>query len=386
MNPVKLSSVVIVVMVLLTGSVTSGSGARYIRQSVSKPSRGTDKLKQNTQLNIGLLIPDKEALEAKHGAEIAIRDANKKGGYPGLPFHLVVRSSEGPWGAGSKKSVGLVFDDNVLAIMGSLDGRNAHLAEQVATKTKVAFISAWATDMTLSYAFVPWYFRCIPDDEQQATALIQEIYNKRRINNIALIGTESYDSRNALNTFIKVAESMGITKPRQFLYKSSDQNFLAGIDESGIEAFVLFGKPALASDFMSLYRQGNMKQPVFGTLSLLDDQKSHTHNWNILDNSIMVSSDQWFTNKGVNFQKQFQRIYGYQPGPVAAYAYDGMNMIIKAIKVAGPDRDKIIDALSKMKYSGITGEIRFDEKGNRSGDAGLMILKNGVPVPIKEDK
>ncbi len=74
----------------------------------------------------------------------------------------------------------MVFEDEVVAIMGSLDGRNAHLAEQVATKTRIAFLSSWATDMTLSQAFVPWYFRCIPNDQQQASSLIEEIYLQKK--------------------------------------------------------------------------------------------------------------------------------------------------------------------------------------------------------------
>ena len=46
--------------------------------------------------------------------------------------------------------------------MGSHDGRNAHLVEQVATKSQVVFLSAWASDPTLSQAFVPWFFSCVP--------------------------------------------------------------------------------------------------------------------------------------------------------------------------------------------------------------------------------
>ena len=85
---------------------------------------------------------------------------------------------EGPWGTGSKEAVSLIFDDEVTAIMGSHDGRNAHLVEQVTTKTRIVFLSAWASDPTLSQAFVPWYFSCVPNDMQQADVLIKTIYKK----------------------------------------------------------------------------------------------------------------------------------------------------------------------------------------------------------------
>ncbi len=344
--------------------------------------------KQGETIKIGLLIPDKEALAAKHGAELAIRKANRRGGYSGLPFQLIVRSTEGPWGAGSKESVSLVFDDEVVAFMGSLDGRNAHLAEQVATKTKLIFLSSWATEMTLSKAFVPWYFRCLPNDKQQAISLIREVYIKRKIKNVAIIGTDNNDSENAVNTFIKTAGLMNVGPPEQFLYKKSDRNFqeiFTEIEKNGIEAILLFGDPVFASEIIPLFQQYNIKQPVFGSLSILDDQKASSPDWNILEDIIIISSGQWFTGKGIAFQNEFQKEYGYQPGPAAAYAYDGVSVIIEVIKKAGPDRDKIIDAFSTVNYSGITGEIQFDENGNRIGKVGLMKISNGKPAPVEKD-
>lgn len=341
--------------------------------------------KQGETIKIGLLIPDKKALAAKHGAELAIRKVNSKDGYSGIPFQLVVRSTEGPWGAGSKESVRLVFDDEVVAIMGSLDGRNAHLAEQVATKTKLIFLSAWATEMTLSKAFVPWYFRCVPNDKQQAISLIREVYIKRKIKNAAIIGTDNNDSKNAVNTFIKTAKSMNVGPPEQFLYKKSGRNFqeiFTEIEKNGIEAILLFGDPAFASEIIPLFRQYKINQPVFGSLSILDDQKASSPDWSILEDIIMISSGQWFTEKGIAFQKEFQKVYGYEPGPVAAYAYDGVSVIIEVIKKAGQDRDKIIDVFSTVNYSGITGEIQFDKNGNRTGKVGLMRIRDGKPVVI----
>ena len=387
---IQFRSFFLVSLLMAFGTGSAIIGDQTLDYSVSQHTIISEKTKQGETIKIGLLIPDKEALAAKHGAELAIRKANEKGGYSGLPFQLVVRSTEGPWGTGSKESVSLVFDDEVLAIMGSLDGRNAHLAEQVATKTKLIFLSAWATDMTLSKAFVPWYFRCLPNDRQQAISLIQEVYIKRKIKNAAIIGTDNNDSRNAVNTFIKIAKLMNVGPPEQFLYDVSGRNYqeiFTEIEKNGIEAILLFGKPAFASEIIPLFQQYNIKQPVFGSLSILDDQKASSPDWSILENIIVISSNQWFTGKGIAFQKEFQTEYGYQPGPAAAYAYDGINVIVEAIRNAKPDRnsiiddrEKIIDVFSKVNYSGITGEIQFDENGNRIGKVGLIEIQNGHPV------
>ncbi len=82
---------------------------------------------------------------------------------------------EGPWGTGSKQAVELIFDEEVWAILGSHDGRNAHLVEQVSAKSRVVFMSAWSGDPTLSQAFVPWFFNCVFNDLQVSDVLIDEI-------------------------------------------------------------------------------------------------------------------------------------------------------------------------------------------------------------------
>lgn len=101
-------------------------------------------------VKIGLLIPDNQSVAAKNGADLAVRKANNMGGINGNPVRLIIRSMEGPWGTGSKQTISLIFDENIAAILGSHDGRNAHLAEQASAKTGVVFLSAWTGDPTLS--------------------------------------------------------------------------------------------------------------------------------------------------------------------------------------------------------------------------------------------
>lgn len=342
---------------------------------------------QDNKVKIGLLIPEQEALAAKHGAELAIRKANEALDIP--KYQLVVRSTEGPWGAGSKESVGMVFEDEVVAIMGSLDGRNAHLAEQVATKTRIAFLSTWATDMTLSQAFVPWYFRCIPNDHQQATTLVQEIHHKRKLKKLAIISTEAYDSRHAASTFVKVCASLNIPAPRQFQYASSGQHLpqiLTDIENFGTEAIVLFGDPEFATEIIAALEERSMNQMIFGTLAVTDGLKTTSPDWSYLEGSILVSSGHWFTKEGLAFQEEFQEAFGYQPGAAAAYAYDGINVIIGVIRRAGVDRDRIIEAFAEANHkSGITGDIQFDVNGNRSGCSSLMTIRKGNPYILAGD-
>ena len=143
---------------------------------------------QNSQetIKIGFLIRDKGDLAILQTAQHAIDEANAKGGYKGQKFELAIKSCDGPWGVTSKQTVALIYDDQVPIVVTALDGRNAHLAEQVTAKSHVVMLSTLTSDPTLSRAYVPWYYRMVPDDKQQASALVDEIYIENKARDVAI--------------------------------------------------------------------------------------------------------------------------------------------------------------------------------------------------------
>ena len=93
---------------------------------------------------------------------------------------------------------------------------------------------------------------------------------------------------------------------------------------------------------------------------------------------VLVSSGELLGSKGLDFQNEFKKYYGQIPDAVASYAFDGMNLIIEAVRNAGFTREKIQLALSKISFEGVTGAIQFDERGNRLGTPKLMEIKIGT--------
>ncbi len=209
---VKISHAFIALLLL----VLIGTG-KTLSQDIENPS---------LKIKIGLLIQDSSYISVVQGAELAVRNANSKGGLNGRRFLIVVRSMEGPWGTGSKQAVDLIFEEKVWALLGAHDGRNAHLVEQAATKSQVVFVSAWSGDPTLSQAFVPWFFNCVPNDRQQAGSLIEEIYNRRKIIQVAVVYGNDYDSKTALDNFLKQAKMSG--KPEPVLFCIDDFDLKTG--------------------------------------------------------------------------------------------------------------------------------------------------------------
>jgi branched-chain amino acid transport system substrate-binding protein len=75
--------------------------------------------------------------------------------------------------------------------------------------------------------------------------------------------------------------------------------------------------------------------------------------------------------KAKEFADEYKKKFGKDPEPFAAQAYDataiGLRALEAAIKEAGgkaPTREAVSKATRKVKYSGITGNVEFDEKGD----------------------
>jgi branched-chain amino acid transport system substrate-binding protein len=340
--------------------------------------------KKNQTIKIGLLVPDAGSIAAVNGAELAIRRANEKGGLNGRQFQLVTRSMEGPWGTGSKQAVNLIFEEKVWALLGSHDGRNAHLVEQAATRSIVVFVSAWTSDPTLSQAFVPWFFNCVPNDNQQAASIIEEIYNVRKFNRIAVVSGNDYDSKMTLIAFVKLAKTSGKPDPVQFNYNDYSKNLndlTDVINKSDINYVVLFCKPQEAIKVIRQIRQRKMDQAVFGSLMLLNEDELSAGELQEFDDKLSVPSGNWTGPGNMSFRQEFQKSFKKIPGMVASYSYDGMSVLIEAIRNAGrSDREMIQKSLERIYLKGVTGLIQFDGKGNRLGKFEIMKTKNGVPA------
>jgi len=286
----------------------------------------------------------------------------------------VIRSAEGLWGTGSKESVAFVYEDEVCAIVGSLDGRNAHLAEQVAAKSHLSYIEAYATDPTLSQAFVPWFMRVVPNDDQQAKALL-ELIIKNGGAKIGILTTDTYDASYAVKSLSKEASRLTGSTPLIISADSlgrQEQRIVEKIRISALDHLIVpYDAPYLRDLLVSLKKVLPSLQ-IYGTLHFTMGAEIRNIQWGDYEGTYMISAGPvWIGNDYLSANAR------------EGSAHDAVDLIIKSVKQVGTDREAIKNYLLEIHYDeGMTGPISFDEMGNRTGLPVLTRIVQGERLPI----
>ncbi|MEA3463306.1 MAG: ABC transporter substrate-binding protein [Bacteroidota bacterium] len=336
---------------------------------------GTSSDTHSGYITIGLLLPDHSHTDVIEAAEFAIQQANAEAAYKGKEFKLVIRTAEGFWGAGSKESVSLVYEDQVRAIVGALDGRNGHLAEQVATKSHLSYIETFATEATLSQAFVPWFMRVVPNDNQQSATIVNQI-RREGAGKIGILSTQDYDTRYAVRSLTKAVAARTSMAPLVIELDTTnihEEALLKNILSRDLDHLVIPFDADYLKNLICTLRAEKPALKIYGTLHFTMGVESRKSGWDTYEGVFMVSP-------------LFDRAkYPALPDSRSAYMYDAINLVVQAIRQAGTDRVSITDFISDSEHpSAITGSISFDELGNRLGASTLIRIRNGKPELIKQ--
>lgn len=353
---------------------------------------GRDKLppKDLTEVRIGFLGPLEGSTlvplgkQMLNGATLAIEEANNTGGYNNIPFKLMVHNDVGLWGAAANEVVKM-DDEKVWAWLGSIDDIVSHVALRATLKMEMMMVNTGDPDPTLTETNIPWVIRVISDDRQSGYALASYIFEKMGHQRVAVIRTNSRYGRVGIMEYSGVAVRLGHPMMIELRYNNGETDFkmqLENIKKVSPDAILIWGNAKESALILQQLRELGMEQPVYGSDRIVSDEFLRIAGEYAEG---IVTTSQYNPNADNSGLKEFQQNYhnrfDLQPDVFAAHAYDGMNMIIKAIHSAGLNRVLIRDVLTDLKtfqnYDGITGTIILDGSWNDIGEIWMAEVQNG---------
>ncbi len=301
----------------------------------------------------------------RNGAQLAIDEANARGGYGGKPFKLMVHNDNAVWGASSNEIVKMTYDDKVWAIHGSISGDTTHIALRASLKTEVPIVNSAATDPTIPETIIPWLFTTIQDDRVQCYTLARRIYTDLGLKRIALLRVNDRYGRFGVGKFKDASRRLGHPVVIEQKYYAGDTNFqgqLSIIADSNVDGIVIWGDAPEAALILKQLRQAGMKQKVFGSFRVLGDELLSVAGQSAEGLEVVYPFDPTRDDPAwLDFNRRFEKRFGRRPEAFASLGFDTMNILLDAICRAGLNRGKIRDALTGLeRYKGVTGEMVFD--------------------------
>ena len=327
--------------------------------------------------------PDQiDGLSMLHGAQLAVEEANARGGYGGKSFALMVHNDynnwqagavygtnrpTGPaiWGSASDEAVKMIYDDKDWAIFGSINSESTHIILRVALKAEIPIVNSASTDPTIPETYVPWYFTDLQDDRVQAYTLARRIYTELGLKRIALLRVNNRYGRMGVPKFRDASVRLGhpVVIEQKFLPGDTDfSRALRIIRDSRVDGIVLWADEAETANILKQMRAIGMKQRVFGSYrtlgpELLAQAGSAAEGFEaVFPYDPSRNDPRW-----LDFNRRFETRFHEQPEQFASLAYDAMNALLDSICKAGLNRARIHDALADIEqYDGVTGHMIFD--------------------------
>lgn len=315
-----------------------------------------------------------------NGAALAIAEANAGGGYGGRPFRLMLHNDSAIWGASSNEVVKMVYDDKVWAIFGSISSDTTHIALRVALRAEVPIVNSASTDPTIPETLIPWYFTDLQDDRVQGYTLARHIYGELGLKRVALLRANDRYGRFGVGKFRDASRRLGhpVVIEQKFMpYETDFSRQLRVINDSRVDAIVLWAEAPKAAMILKQMRATGMQQRVFGSHRTLGEDLlsvQEAEGFEAVYPYDAGSGDRpWKA-----FVGRYEAQYHEQPDHFAALAYDQMQILLRAICSAGLNRALIRDALySTIEYRGVTGEMSFDPNSKAIRPMYLGTVHNG---------
>ncbi len=362
--------------------------------------------KNLTEVRIGFLGPIENnpdqvsGLRMLHGAQLAVEEANARGGYGGKPFRLMLhndydnwqaKASYGPerptdpgiWGSPSDEAVKMVYDDQDWAIFGSINSESTHIILRVALKAEIPIVNSASTDPTIPETYIPWYFTDLQDDRVQCFTLARRIFTELDLKRVGILRVNNRYGRMGVGKFRDASRRLGHPVVIEQKYLPGDTDFtreLKIIQGSRTDSIVLWADETETANILKQMKSLGMKQRVFGSYRTLGpDMLTAAGSAAEGFEAVFPYNPTRKDPRWIAFNQRFAARYHEPPEQFASLAYDAMNALLDSICAAGLNRARIHDALADIQeYDGVTGHMVFDPNQKNVAPMYLGTVHNGT--------
>jgi branched-chain amino acid transport system substrate-binding protein len=390
----KMSAVIAVGALALAGCGSRGG----------TPSGGSSSA--STVVEIGVDAPLTGSLAAlglgiQYSSDLAVKDANKKNEVPGVTFKLVAKDDQKTASIGQQNATAFVADSGIVGVVGPLNSSVAQSMQKVFNDANVTEVSPantnpsltqgpnWQTAKTRPYKS---YFRVVTTDAIQGPYAADYVFNTLGIKVVATVNDGKTYGVGLDGTFTDEFKKLGGTIAVAQTATDSTQDYasiVSAIKGSAAKLVYYGGEYPAAAPLTKQLKAGGDNIPVMGgdgmqdkTYISLAGAAAANGDYATVPGASLSALDSAKTfiadYKAANYPSDYS-VYG-------GYSYDATWSIIEAVKSvvaanggkvpsnSADFRSKVEAAMQSVSFSGVTGQVSFDQYGD-TGNKVLTMYK-----------
>jgi branched-chain amino acid transport system substrate-binding protein len=324
----------------------------------------------------------------ENGARLAVEEANAaklKIDGKEAKFTFIAEDDQADPKVGTTVAQKLV-DAKVNGVVGHLNSGTSIPASPIYSGAGIPVISGSATNPKLTEQGFKTQFRVVGRDDQQGPAIASYLATSKKPKLVAIIDDATAYGEGIANEVEKTLKAANIkVLPRE---KGTDKTtdwkaVLTKVKGRNADAVFYGGMDATGGPLLKQGRELGVKAVFsFGDGACTDDMTKLAGA--AADGLLCSQAGLPPQAADRKFLDAYKKKFNVDPILYAPFTYDAANLLIEAMKKANSaDPAKYLPELAKIDYKGATGQIAFDEKGDRkNAEMTIFTMKDGKLAPI----
>jgi branched-chain amino acid transport system substrate-binding protein len=319
-----------------------------------------------------------------NGARLAIEELNAAGfriGARPARFELLAEDDQADPRTGTIVAQRLV-DAGVRAVVGHFNSGVSIPASKIYADAGIPQLSV-STAVRYTRQGYRTAFRLMADDDRQGASLGRYATGTLKLGRFAVIDDRTAYGQGLADAFADTVRAAGgeviareYTTDKAFDFRA----ILTAIRSLAPEAVFFGGYDAQGGPLARQMRELGIRAPLLGG-ETLNTAKFIELAGPAAEGHIASTPGEALSRRprGPAFAAEYRKRYGSEIGLYAPYFYDGVMVLAAAMQRAGStDPARVLPALRALRYSGVTADIAFDERGDlRQGLLSIFRVAGG---------
>jgi branched-chain amino acid transport system substrate-binding protein len=276
-----------------------------------------------------------------------------------------------------------LVDAGAVAVVGHLNSGSSIPASKVYADAGMAQISPSSTNPKYTDQGFRTAFRVVANDNQQGAVLADFAIDSLKVHTVAVIDDRTAYGQGLADVVDRVLRQRGVTVVAREYTDSKASDFsaiLTKIRAAHPDAIFYGGMDDTAGPLAKQVHQLGIRVPLVGGdgACTLEFIKLAGEGADAMTCSRAGEAVERLP-RGADFMSRFQKRFGAPVQIYAPYSYDAVQIIVEAIRRSGSlERAAVAAAVARTDLEGLTGHLRFDDKGDvRNGAITLYKVKDG---------